>query len=217
MGAPVVSAVSQASGYSPGSADRLRLADGRRVFVKAVSAEVNPDSIAIHRREADDVLPYDLDTNDWVANPLGLLADQAAEGLRRCDGTALVHGDLRADNLLLRQDGGQAVVLDWPWAQVGSAWFDPVSLLVDVLYRRPGFDIDALVATHRLFADMPGGTVECLFAGLAAYFTVQAIQPAPAGIVGLRAFQRDQGAVTLRWLRLGLDRVPRSAGTPRGW
>lgn len=51
LGAAVVSAESQASGFSPGVAARLQTADGRRVFVKAVGPEPNPTSPAFHRRE----------------------------------------------------------------------------------------------------------------------------------------------------------------------
>lgn len=50
-GGSVVEAESQPGGYSPGSADRLLLADGRRVFAKAVGGHLNPDSPGIHRRE----------------------------------------------------------------------------------------------------------------------------------------------------------------------
>ncbi|WP_328892990.1 phosphotransferase family protein [Streptomyces sp. NBC_00236] len=52
LGAPVVEARSQSGGFSPGVAARVRLADGSRAFVKAVSAEVNPDSPDHHRAEA---------------------------------------------------------------------------------------------------------------------------------------------------------------------
>ena len=52
LGSPVVEAVTQPQGFSPGVAARLRLADGRRVFVKAVSELANPDTPKIHRREA---------------------------------------------------------------------------------------------------------------------------------------------------------------------
>ncbi|MFB9234749.1 phosphotransferase [Plantactinospora siamensis] len=52
IGAPVVEAVSQAGGFSPGTADRVRAEDGRRAFVKAVSPAQNPDSPGMHRREA---------------------------------------------------------------------------------------------------------------------------------------------------------------------
>ncbi len=52
IGGPVVEAVSQAGGFSPGTADRVRASDGTRAFVKAVAPYLNPDSPALHRREA---------------------------------------------------------------------------------------------------------------------------------------------------------------------
>ena len=52
MGAAVIEAVTQPGGFSPGLAARLRLENQGRVFVKAVSGDRNPDSPAIHRREA---------------------------------------------------------------------------------------------------------------------------------------------------------------------
>jgi aminoglycoside phosphotransferase (APT) family kinase protein len=52
MGGRVLEAVTQPQGFSPGLAARMRLDDGRRVFVKAVGEEANPDTPGIHRREA---------------------------------------------------------------------------------------------------------------------------------------------------------------------
>ena len=49
----VVAAESTAGGFSPGLAARLRTRDGRRVFVKAIGPEPNPDSPAMHRREVE--------------------------------------------------------------------------------------------------------------------------------------------------------------------
>ncbi|MDR1768322.1 MAG: phosphotransferase [Propionibacteriaceae bacterium] len=282
LGGPVVSAQSQAAGLSPGSADRVRLADGTRAFVKAVAAAANPDSVGIHRQEirvlgalppglplagliggvdtgdwvavvledvdgrqptwtdaevrlvlsalapltdlstpllplppltdyaADEFsgwesvravdLPYDQDMNTWVATHLGRLAALAAEGVTRCAGGAVVHHDLRADNVLLREADGQAVLIDWPWAALGSEWFDPVCLVLDARRRR-GCDIDQVLATHPAFDKMPSGTAECFLSGLAGFFTYQATLPPAVGIPGLRGFQRDQGRVALEWLR----------------
>ncbi|MFI5910483.1 phosphotransferase family protein [Dactylosporangium sp. NPDC051541] len=78
LGAPVTAAVSQPGGFSPGTADRVVTADGRRAFVKAVGLELNPRSPALHRAEAGVVgaLPPGLpipallgayDDGDWVA------------------------------------------------------------------------------------------------------------------------------------------------------
>ena len=52
IGGTVVEARSQSGGFSPGTADRVRTADGRRAFVKAVSADLNEHSPELHRREA---------------------------------------------------------------------------------------------------------------------------------------------------------------------
>jgi aminoglycoside phosphotransferase (APT) family kinase protein len=52
LGSRVARAVTQPGGFSPGVAARLELQDGRRVFVKAVGPEPNPDSPELHRREA---------------------------------------------------------------------------------------------------------------------------------------------------------------------
>lgn len=78
LGGTVVAAVSQPGGFSPGTADRVRTAGGRRAFVKAVSAAQNPRSPELHRREAQVTagLPPGVpaprllgchDDGDWVA------------------------------------------------------------------------------------------------------------------------------------------------------
>jgi len=51
-GAPVTEARTQPGGFSPGVAARVRCADGARWFVKAASAELNPDTPRLHRQEA---------------------------------------------------------------------------------------------------------------------------------------------------------------------
>jgi aminoglycoside phosphotransferase (APT) family kinase protein len=78
LGGRVVEAVTQPAGFSPGLAVRLRLADGRRAFVKAVGPEPNPDSPGAHRAEARAMatlprsipaprLLWSLDRRGWVA------------------------------------------------------------------------------------------------------------------------------------------------------
>jgi aminoglycoside phosphotransferase (APT) family kinase protein len=78
LGSTVTDSNTQPGGFSPGVAARLRLADGRRVFLKAISSDPNPDSPAMHRREARiaAALPasvptprflWSYDDGDWVA------------------------------------------------------------------------------------------------------------------------------------------------------
>ncbi len=51
LGSPVVSAVSQPGGFSPGAADRIVTASGRRAFVKAAGPQPNPLTPDLHRME----------------------------------------------------------------------------------------------------------------------------------------------------------------------
>ncbi len=78
IGSPVVEAITQHGGFSPGSADRVVAADGARAFVKTAWAAVNEETPDIHRREAEitALLPIDapvprllgvVDEGDWVA------------------------------------------------------------------------------------------------------------------------------------------------------
>lgn len=78
LGAPVVSAVSQAGGFSPASADRVVAANGARAFVKAVHADHNPRTPEMHRTEARVAAAFPpgfpapallgcLDADGWVA------------------------------------------------------------------------------------------------------------------------------------------------------
>ncbi|MGY0022722.1 hypothetical protein ACVHNB_27660 [Streptomyces sp. YJ-C3] len=78
LGAAVVAARTQGGGFSPGVAARVVLADGRRVFVKAVSEDANPVSPRFHRAEAKNAaaLPPEVpaprllatyDDGTWVA------------------------------------------------------------------------------------------------------------------------------------------------------
>ena len=51
LGAPVVEHNSYPMGYSPGTADRVVMANGSVAFVKAVHSDHNPDTPALHRAE----------------------------------------------------------------------------------------------------------------------------------------------------------------------
>ena len=52
LGSPVAVAESQAGGFSPGIAARIRTADGARYFVKGAGPVPNRDTPGMHRREA---------------------------------------------------------------------------------------------------------------------------------------------------------------------
>jgi hypothetical protein len=270
LGEPVASAVSQPGGFSPGTADRIVTASGRRAFVKAVGAALNAESPGMHRAEArvaaalpagvpapvllgvhddgewvalvfedvdgrhphtpwrDDEVAAVLEAlgrlavpvtglpalaagaapdfegwrsiaadppeslDPWIAANLDLLVELSDRGLAALAGDRLVHGDLRADNLLIRPDGS-VVVIDWPFGCAGPGWFDQLNLVLNVrLYG-------GTLADTVIDAD-PDDLTGCV-AGLAGMFTDRARRPAPPGLPTLRRFQRDQADVMLAWLQ----------------
>ena len=109
-----------------------------------------------------------------------------------------MHGDVRADNLLVRPDGS-VVLVDWPWATRGAGWFDRLTLLVNVGLYDADASLDDLLATW--LPDVAPDDVDAVLSGLAAYFVDVARRPDPPGLPTVRAFQRAQGDVVLRWLR----------------
>jgi aminoglycoside phosphotransferase (APT) family kinase protein len=278
LGAPVVSAVNQSGGFSPGVAARARLADGRRVFIKAVAPELNPDIPNFHRSEARIVaaipesasvprLLFMVDTGDWVVlvfqdiegvpprepwrlTELGRVLDATVELAAALDpapvsgptlaqrlgkvfqgwhqlgastwpdpwtrrhyarlaeleagwtaaaaGTALIHADLRADNVLLAAD--RVWFVDWAHGAVGAPWFDVVFMAGSVIMHngRAGQD---LLDNHLADRDAAPEAVLSALVATIGFFLHQSTLPAPVGLPTLREFQRAQGEAALGWLR----------------
>jgi aminoglycoside phosphotransferase (APT) family kinase protein len=136
--------------------------------------------------------------NPWAAAHLEELCARAERALTAVGGETLVHLDIRADNLLLTP-AGEVTIVDWPHAARGPAWFDTLSLLINVRFCG-GPDVHPLLAdlARRYGAD-PEDLVDVLIAW-AGYFADGARRPAPKGLPGLRAFQHAQAEAVLSWL-----------------
>jgi len=291
-GAQVTAEISATSGFSPGFAAVLELADGRGVFVKAVSGEQNPGSPDLARAEARVApflpkevpaprLQWSSDDGDWVilgfdvvhgrspelpwqpgdlagvldavsslsqAEPLpghqlprtddqlaedftgwrkvaamdgaeqdrgerasgevGRWARANLELLQRCEqdalravsGDGLVHGDLRADNVIIDPDHQKVWLIDWPHASVGAPWIDLAFMLPSVALQGGG-DPAALFRSQPSSEGVSDDELRAGLAGLAGYFVWSSLQPAPPGIPNLRRFQAAQGMATVRWFR----------------
>lgn len=134
----------------------------------------------------------------WSRRHLDRLAEVEAGWAGAADGGTLLHGDLRADNLLFTAD--RVVFLDWPWACVGAAWFDVVAFAPSVA-AQGGPDPEWLLArTPRARAAAPEA-VTAVAVAVAGYFTEQASRPAPAGLRNPRTFQDAQARAARSWLR----------------
>jgi len=289
-GAQVSSETSATSGFSPGFAAVLELGDGHEVFVKAVSAEQNPHSPVLARREiiVAAALPPEVpaprllwshDDGTWVilifesvhgrspeqpwlaadlervlatlgdlaaARPLvphGLLpvtttwapafqgwrtiaasspnersrtsAGLGAHGawvLAHLDdlvawesqwqtaaaGSALVHGDLRADNVLL--DREHTWLVDWPHTALGAPWLDLAFMLPSVEMQGGG-SADEIFWAHPVSAGVEPAELRSVLTALTGFFAHGSRQPAPRGIPNLRRFQQAQAVVALDWIR----------------
>jgi aminoglycoside phosphotransferase len=283
-GSAVVAAASQPGGFSPGVAARLRLADGRRVFVKAAGAGQSPQAVDFYRREAGvagrlparvaaprllwsgggedwaalvfedvdghtpplpwrpgdwrrvhdalvtlarDLTPSPVDLAPIAADPAlfsgwrSLAADPALAA--RLDpwardnvdrlaaleagwpaaaaGDTLVHGDLRADNILLA--GERVLFIDWPHAGTGAAWVDLLCMLPSVAMQHGPAPAEVWRASPPARAADPAA-VDAVLAALTGFFVHSALLPAPPGLPTLRRFQHLQGEAALAWLRTRL-------------
>ena len=112
-------------------------------------------------------------------------------------GDALVHLDVRADNLLLTDD--RVYVVDWPWAAVGARWLDLVAMLPSVAMQG-GPDPDTVWRAHPLSEGVHDDDVDALIAALTGMLVYRSLQPPAPGIPTLRSFQAAQGAQAMAWL-----------------
>ncbi len=282
LGGDIVEAVTQDGGYSPGAAARVRLACGRRAFVKALGADLHSSSLKLYRNEALVMphLPADLpaprlldvyDDGDWVAlvfedvegrHPqvpwrsdeldrvawaiadLGAALDpspwpaapifadvnagfiQAWRGLamspppdldasvrRMLDrlaanevdlaevvrGEALLHNDIRSDNVLLTPDG-RVVFVDWGMPCKGAVWLDLMMFAFTAEFHG-GADADQLVRSHPLTRDIADSSIDVVVvAGYAAYrlLAQRLVNPLMPDI---NAYHIGCAEASLRWLQ----------------
>jgi hypothetical protein len=286
LGSTVSRAENQKHGFSPALASRLELANGRRVFAKAIGPDYesgSPGGQDSYRREAligsglppsvsaprlieswevdhwavllfEDIdgwhpaFPWKEEELSRVFNALTVLADQlsptpisapkatipgeqnywallaldpvpltrlagldlwvrdnldrlekiATASGKAFDGDTLLHGDIRADNILMTEE--QVLFVDWPHATVGAPWLDLLYFLPSVAMQG-GPDPQPTFWNHPVSNGASADTVRSVLAGIAGYFIFEAAQPPPPGLPTLRRFQLAQGVEAVGWLR----------------
>jgi len=113
------------------------------------------------------------------------------------EGTALLHGDLRADNFLLTRNG--FTVVDWPSVCVGQPWIDLLFALPSIAMHGGG-DPQELWSAHALSREADPDAVNVVLTGLAHFFLTRSLEPVPPLLPTIRQFQRTQGEITAAWL-----------------
>jgi hypothetical protein len=141
------------------------------------------------------VLSTGLCSREWLESALPALREAAAG----CDlsGDALVHFDVRSDNLCFHD--GRVVLVDWNLACVGNP-------LVDVVGWLPSLRVEGGPEPWAILPDSGG-----LTALLAGYFASRAGLPAPPTAPRVRPFQLAQAQIAVPWAarELGLSTVPK--------
>lgn len=295
-GAQVAAAETATTGFSPGFAGVLDLADGRKVFVKAMSDADHPHSIWLNRREAHVVRALPADTPvapllwehdadgwhllgfealpgpalgpasaadraaawelysrvaaidargvvvdgaplepfedalvdlfdrwarlldapdasrrlavhgghaDWIADHADALKAGESSAAPHTRGTALVHADLRLDNMVRGADG-RAVAVDWPWACIGAPWLDLLASSCAIA-AQTGADARELFRSHPAAREASTDAERAMVCVIAGYFCHAGTEPEPPTLPGLRAFQLAQARPALAWLRALVD------------
>jgi len=141
--------------------------------------------------------PPDARLDPWSRARLSDLAALEATWAGCAAGGTLLHGDLRADNMLV--SGGRVMVVDWPHACRGAAFADLVFLAPSVAMQG-GPPPARLLARTQAGQDASPAAVRALVCALAGYFTQRSLEPPSPGLPTLRAFQSAQGEAARRWL-----------------
>ncbi|MGH3254965.1 MAG: aminoglycoside phosphotransferase family protein [Streptosporangiaceae bacterium] len=146
--------------------------------------------------------PLDDRLDPWSRVRLAELAALEATWAAHAAGDTLLHADIRADNLLLTDDGdagNRVVVVDWPHACRGAAFVDLVAFAPSVAMQG-GPEPAELLARSRAGQNVSRDSLAAVVCALAGYLTERSLQPPPPGLPTVRQFQAAQGEVTRRWL-----------------
>jgi hypothetical protein len=134
----------------------------------------------------------------WTSLSLDVLAGLEAGWEAAAAGTAMIHCDLRPDNVIA-EPSGRAWLCDWNWPCLAAAWVDLVMMLPGA--HGAGIDADAVLAAHPVGRAADPDAVNAVLAAFAGLFIAQSAEPAPVPASSwIRAHQRSYGRLTLRWL-----------------
>jgi hypothetical protein len=140
-------------------------------------------------RDPEPFLSLGLCSSEWLDRALPVL--RAAAETAPIEGDALLHLDVRSDNICLTNRG--AVLVDWNWVHRGNPD-------LDLAAWAPSLHMEGGPAPERL---LPGGGR--LGAALAGFFGSRAGLPPPPTAPKVREVQRAQLEVALAWACRELD------------
>lgn len=134
-------------------------------------------------RDPEPFLTLGLGSGSWLRKNLPVLRNAAESTV--LEGDALLHLDVRSDNLCLTERG--AVLFDWNHAHIGNPHVD-IAAWASSLHLEGGPQPEAVLP------DSPE-----LAAALAGFFAARAGLPPPKTAPHVRPFQLAQARIALRW------------------
>ena len=141
--------------------------------------------------------PPDLDSS--VRRMLDRLAADEVDLAEVVRGEALLHNDIRSDNILLTPDG-RVVFLDWGMPCKGAVWQD-LMMFAFIAEFQGGADADLLVRNHPLTRDIAESSIDVVVvAGYAAY-RLLAQRPVDPLMPDSNAYHIACAEASLRWLQ----------------
>jgi hypothetical protein len=143
--------------------------------------------------EPEPFLRLGLCSERWLSHALPTLLEAARSA--PLDGGALLHFDVRSDNVCFRR--GQALLVDWNWTSVGNRW-------VDVAAWLPSLHAEAGPAPEEVAPEIP----PALAAVVASYFCAHAGRPPIPTAPQVRRTQLAQARTALPWVARALGLPP---------
>jgi len=144
----------------------------------------------------------------WERDRLSTLADLEGVWVPYAAGPSLVHGDIRPDNLLIRDTDDTddtLMVVDWAQPSIGAPWQDVVDLIPHMImagHTPP--DAEKALLGVPAWHDLPDLVVTSYAAAYAGYWTRASRLPAPPGVPHLRAYQAHAARAALAWTQARL-------------
>ncbi len=130
---------------------------------------------------------------EWVRRDLAGVRGLLLETRAGLIGDTFCHWDIRHDNILIRRNTGQPILLDWGMSRLGPVWGDTMCLGLEWV-ETPLFD--EMIATLNL---TPGAerAVTGFLVGLGCYSAIMSTQPTPVGLPNLPSFRTELARRTL--------------------
>lgn len=136
----------------------------------------------------------------WAVEHLDQILEVQSGWREAIAGETLLHGDLRADQILL--DDRQVVFVDWPHACTGSAWADVVMMIPSIALHGgpPPEDVIDVIGLSPQANPVNRDELMAFAAATAGGLLWYSTKPPPPGLPTVRQFQHAQGRVLLEWI-----------------